>query len=109
MAWIVRRMHPDRVMRIARSFSKFSRESASVAGKLREDDGIRQFALKKFHDGADVVIAGHSHQPHDETHSVNGVTKRYYNVGDMQERFSYLEYSAGEFRLKYLGRDAEPS
>lgn len=105
----IRLMHPDRVMRIVRWFSKFSRESTSVAGKLREDEGIREFALKKFRDGVDVVIAGHSHQPHDETHSINGTTKRYFNLGDMQELFSYLEYSDGKFRLKYLARGKEES
>ncbi|UCD58974.1 MAG: UDP-2,3-diacylglucosamine diphosphatase [Candidatus Hydrogenedentota bacterium] len=109
--WVARRIHPDCLMRIARRVSKFSREGSSVAGKLREDDGIRTFALKKLQEGFDIVIAGHSHHPHDETHSIDGATKRYYNVGDMQESFSCLEYSDGRFRLKYLGqaeRSAEP-
>lgn len=103
--WFARRLHPDRLMRLARWTSRFSRKSSSVAGKLREDEGILRFALKKFDDGADVVIAGHSHQPHDEKYSVNGATKRYYNAGDMQERFSYLEYSDGKFQLKYLASE----
>jgi UDP-2,3-diacylglucosamine hydrolase len=103
--WFARHIHPDHLMRTARWFSKFSRQGTSVAGKLREDEGIQKFALRKFGEGFDIVIAGHSHMPHDETHSVNGTLKRYYNVGDMQERFSYLEYSGGEFRLMYLGQD----
>ncbi len=100
--WLTRCIHPDLLMRVARWFSRFSRQSTSVAGKLREDEGIQKFALRKFGEGFDVVIAGHSHMPHDEPHSVNGAPKHYYNVGDMQEWFSYLEYSGGEFRLKYL-------
>jgi predicted phosphodiesterase len=94
-------------MRLSRWVSRFSREATTVAGKLREDEGIVRFALKKFDDGADVVIAGHSHQPHDETYSVDGSVKRFYNVGDMQERFSYLEYSGGTFRLKRVKHETQ--
>jgi len=100
LRWALRLVHPDFVLGAIRQFSKLSRESASVAGKLREDDGIRQFALKKLRDGADVVIAGHSHQPHDEKHTIDGKNKRYFNVGDMYERFSYLVYSSGKFHLR---------
>ncbi len=100
-----RLVHPDFVLGVIRRFSKLSRESVSVAGKLREDDGIREFALEKLRDGADVAIAGHSHQPHDETLTIDGKKKRYYNTGDMRERFSYIEYSARKFRLRYIDRD----
>ncbi len=100
--WFVKWIHPDLLQRVARRFSRFSRQSVSVAGKLREDEGIQQFALQKLRDGFDIVIAGHSHMPHDETHAINGSMKRYFNVGDMQERFSYLEYSGGSFQLKCL-------
>lgn len=103
--WLTRLLHPDFVMWVAHAVSKLSRKSVSVAGKLREDEGIQRFALKKLRDGADIVIAGHSHQPHDETHHIDGKTKYYYNVGDMQEQFSYLEYSAGKYQLKYLRPD----
>jgi UDP-2,3-diacylglucosamine hydrolase len=100
--WLVRWIHPDLLQRFARRFSRFSRQSVSVAGKLREDDGIKRFALQKLREGADVVIAGHSHMPHDEAHAINGKTRYYYNVGDMQEHFSFLEYSGGRFQMKYL-------
>lgn len=103
--WALRLVHPDFVVGIVRRFSRLSRESASVAGKLREDEGVRQFALKQLREGADVVIAGHSHEPHEETHTMDGTAKRYYNVGDMRDRFSYVEYSGGEFKLKYMGRE----
>jgi len=73
---------------------------------LREDDGIQQFAMKKFREGIDIVIAGHSHKPHSETYSVDGKTKRYLNPGDMYKCFSYLEYSDGRFQLKYLADKA---
>jgi UDP-2,3-diacylglucosamine hydrolase len=105
LIWALRLVHPDFILGIIRRFSRLSRESISVAGKLREDDGIRQFALKKMRDGVDVVIAAHSHQPHDETHTIEGKTRHYYNVGDMYERFSYLEYSGGTFRLKHIDRE----
>jgi UDP-2,3-diacylglucosamine hydrolase len=105
LIWALRLVHPDFILGMIRRFSKLSRESTSVAGKLREDDGIHQFALRKMRDGVDVVIAGHSHQPHDEIHTIDGKSKRYYNVGDMYERFSYLEYSGGQFRLKNIDRE----
>ncbi|GAB4336175.1 MAG: UDP-2,3-diacylglucosamine diphosphatase [Candidatus Abyssubacteria bacterium] len=100
--WLTRLIHPDFLVWLARRFSKLSRESVSVAGQLREDDGITEFAVRKLREGYDIVIAGHSHQPHEDTHSVDGAARRYFNVGDMQERFSYLEYSDGKFQLKYL-------
>jgi UDP-2,3-diacylglucosamine hydrolase len=102
--WLIRWVHPDLLFRFARRFSRFSRQSTSVAGKLREDEGIQQFALRKLHEGTDVVIAGHSHMPHDDEYTINGSTKHYFNVGDMQERFSYLEYTGGKFQLKSLKR-----
>ncbi len=104
--WTVRKMHPEWILMFARWFSKFSRESTSIAGNLREDEGVRNFALKKLHEAVDVVIAGHSHQPHDEEHSINGSIRRYYNVGDMQRHFSYLEYRRGVFQLKYLDTES---
>jgi UDP-2,3-diacylglucosamine hydrolase len=100
--WFVKWIHPDLLLRVARRFSLLSRQSISVAGKLREDEGIQQFAVGKLKEGFDVVIAGHSHMPHTDVYSINGAPRRYFNIGDMQERFSYLEYSAGKFQLKYL-------
>jgi UDP-2,3-diacylglucosamine hydrolase len=105
LIWTLRLVHPDFILGMIRRFSRLSRESTSVAGKLREDDGIHKFAMKKMLDGFDVVIAGHSHQPHDEIHTIDGKTRHYYNVGDMYERFSYLEYSGGTFRLKHIDRE----
>jgi UDP-2,3-diacylglucosamine hydrolase len=102
VVWLTRLVHPDLLVWLARQFSKLSRESVSLAGQLREDDGIAQFALGKLREGYDVVIAAHSHQPHEDVHSVNGAARRYFNVGDMQERFSCLEYFDGKFQLKYL-------
>ena len=107
LIWALRLVHPDFVIGAVRRFSKLSRESASVAGKLREDEGIRQFALDRLRDGADVVIAGHSHQPHDEIHEIDGKNKYYYNIGDMYQRFSYLEYSGGEFHLRHMDLQKE--
>ena len=107
--WLTRLLHPDFVMWVAHILSKVSRKSVSTAGKLREDEGIQRFALKILRDGADIVIAGHSHQPREETHQIDGKTKYYYNVGDMQEQFSYLEYSAGKCELRYLRRDTRPT
>jgi len=105
LIWLLRLVHPDFVVGMIRGFSKLSRDSSSVAGNLREDDGIRRFALKKLREEIDVVIAGHSHHPHNETHTIEGKQKRYCNAGDMYERFSYLEYSGGEFLLKYMDRE----
>jgi len=106
--WLARWVHPDMLMRLAHRFSRYSREASSVAGKLREDEGILRFAQKKLGEGIDIVIAGHSHRPHEERYSIDGAVRYYYNPGDMQERFSYLEYSDGKFHLKYIGREEEP-
>ena len=107
--WALRLIHPDVTTAVVRRFSRLSRESASVAGKLREKDSIQKFALQQLRSGFDVVIAGHSHRPYSETYTIDGATKRYFNVGDMRERFSYLEFSGGEFKLGYAGDKEESS
>jgi UDP-2,3-diacylglucosamine hydrolase len=109
LIWALRLVHPDFATGIIHRLSRLSRESVSVAGQLREDEGIRRFALSKLGEGADVVIAGHSHQPHDEEHTIDGKLKRYYNVGDMLELFSCLEYSRGKFTLRYLKKEEKPA
>ncbi len=102
LIWALRLLHPDFATGIIHRFSRLSRESVSVAGQLREDEGIRRFALSKLSEGMDVVITGHSHQPHDEEHTIDGKARHYYNVGDMLDRFTCLEYSNGKFALRYL-------
>jgi UDP-2,3-diacylglucosamine hydrolase len=99
LIWALRLVHPDFITGLIRRFSKLSRESVSVAGKLREDEGIRRFAFRKLEEGLDVVIAGHSHQPQTETLEIDGKTKIYFNVGDMYQSFTCIEYADRDFRL----------
>ncbi|UCD70772.1 MAG: UDP-2,3-diacylglucosamine diphosphatase [Syntrophobacterales bacterium] len=53
---------------------------------------FRTFAMKKFREGIDVVILGHSHYPEEILERIDGREKAYFNVGDWITYFSYLRY-----------------
>jgi UDP-2,3-diacylglucosamine hydrolase len=54
---------------------------------------FRQFARRKFDDGYDAVILGHSHIP-DKMEYISENTKKYYlNTGDIIKSSNYVEYN----------------
>ena len=62
---------------------------------------FREYALKKFNDGYDVVVLGHSHMADKFEHQSGGGIKQYFNTGDIIRHCSYVEYnSATGFELK---------
>ncbi len=61
---------------------------------------MRRFAQRKFKDGFDAVILGHSHKHLLEVTEVsNGVTKTLVLLGDWEQHSSYLCYEDGNFNL----------
>lgn len=84
---------------------------ASIAGlflskKKKEYSGralrsFREYALKKFGEGYDVVLLGHSHMSDRVDFSDAGGVKVYLNTGDFGDDGAYVEYETNEgFSLK---------
>jgi len=62
---------------------------------------FREYALKKFDEGYDVLILGHSHMFDAFEHRSGNTVKQYLNTGDIIRHCSYVEYnSASGFELK---------
>ena len=98
---LMRLAGPTLSMKVARRLSERSRRR----NHYRSPGHIpifRVFATKKFREGIDVVILGHSHYPEHVLERIDGREKAYFNVGDWITFFSYLRYSprAG-FQLCY--------
>lgn len=83
---------------VARRSSHLSKElTAETADALARK--MRIFAQKKFRDGFDAVILGHSHQYLREESIVNGSRKTFVLLGDWVKQNSYLCYEDGNFTL----------
>jgi len=67
---------------------------------------FRAYALKKFDEGYDALVLGHSHVPDVFEHQSGNKTKRYLNTGDIIQYRSYVEYNSGSgFELKKYSTD----
>lgn len=92
---------PGLSMKIAKQLSARSR------GRNREQSPdhipiFRTFAMRKFREGIDIVILGHSHYPEEIVQRIDGREKAYFNVGDWMTFFSYLRYNPESgFQLCY--------
>lgn len=93
--FMYRLLHPDIGIGLARKSSQASRRNHSHNGLEQEKQAIRDFALKKLHDGYDYVIMGHHHFP--EQISVNG--RQYINLGDWITHNSYAVFDGRELTL----------
>ncbi len=66
-----------------------------------KENGVREiyrnYALKLFQKGYDVVMTGHTHIPDDMRVDVNGRQCRYLNTGDWVKHFSYVEFDGKDF------------
>jgi UDP-2,3-diacylglucosamine hydrolase len=64
-------------------------------------DLFRKYALKKFDEGYDVLVLGHSHMSDTFEQHAGDKTKQYFNTGDIIRQRSYIEYnSTSGFELK---------
>jgi UDP-2,3-diacylglucosamine hydrolase len=84
--------------RIAQISSRASKElTAETSETLAKK--MRRFSIRKFRDGFDAVILGHSHQHLLETVTVNGAPRTIVLLGDWVRHYSYLCYEEGNFVL----------
>ena len=73
------------------------RSTPEVDRKFHKHDEYRSLAQKKFDQGFDAVILGHSHLP-----LLENIEGRYLiNSGDWISKFSYVVLADGKFELKY--------
>jgi len=81
--------------------------SSTVSKKMTRDQGedlvkkMSPFVLKKFQDGCDVVILGHSHLPQKTVYNINGQSKEFITLGDWIYHYSFLYYNDEEFCLGF--------
>ena len=61
---------------------------------------MRRFSQRKFRDGFDAVILGHSHRHLLETVTVSGSPRTMVLLGDWVRQNSYLQYEEGNFTLE---------
>ena len=67
---------------------------------------FRAFAHRKFLEGFEIVILGHSHFPEEAEEQIDGRKCLYYNVGDWMIHRSFLRFTPpDQFRLERYGRE----
>jgi len=75
--WLYRWLHPDIGVRLAIGTSRSSRAYTSTK-HYGEESGMLKFAEEKIHQGCDIVVMGHRHQPNIQTFNEGS----YVNLGD---------------------------
>jgi UDP-2,3-diacylglucosamine hydrolase len=84
--------------RIAQISSRASKElTGETADALATK--MRRFSKRKFRDGFDAVILGHSHRHLLEATTVSGVPRTMVLLGDWVRQYSYLCHEDGNFTL----------
>jgi UDP-2,3-diacylglucosamine hydrolase len=97
---LFRWLHPDIGIPFARFVSGSSRQYTNQL-KLNDHNDYIVFARKKFEEGYDYVIMGHRHRPF--VHEENG--RKYMNLGDWLENFSYGVFDGRELRIAYAKKE----
>lgn len=102
--FLFRWIHPDIGMRIARAWSRSSRNShQETAEFLKEKEFLLRYCESAIQSGEDIdyFVFGHRHLPLDLTLS-NGKS-HYINLGDWIDHYTYATLEGGELKLRKLG------
>lgn len=79
-----------------RSYRKFHRDRDQKAPSI-----FKEFAHRKFQEGFEIVILGHSHFPEQSEALIAGKRCLYFNVGDWMNHRSFLRFTPpAHFRLE---------
>jgi UDP-2,3-diacylglucosamine hydrolase len=89
-------LHPDWGIPLARFISGSSRQYTNRVNLNDQNDYI-EFARQRFSDGFDYVIMGHRHSPFELFEK----DKKYINLGDWLEHYSYAVFDGQELQLLY--------
>jgi len=79
--------------RIAKKLSSMSYQRSHVNIPSTPPPAFKAFAHRKFLEGFEIVILGHSHFPEEVEESVNGRRCLYFNIGDWMAHRSFLRFS----------------
>lgn len=97
----LQRLIPASVLWALAGFSSTaSKEMTSENGDVLAKK-MAPFALKKFQEGYDAVVLGHSHFPGIHYHTIAGRQKIFITLGDWMSHYSFLYYDDGHFSLRY--------
>lgn len=96
---LIRTVPPEWLFRFGDSVSRLSR---GFQKKIPPDEGkvrdiYREEAKRRFANGYDVVIMGHTHIPDHFQWKEANRSCDYYNLGDWVKNFTYLEFDGSEF------------
>ena len=94
---LYRWIHPDLGIPFARFVSGSSRQYTNRVNLNDQNDYI-DFARERFKEGYDYVIMGHRHNPF----LYNEGDKKYINLGDWIDHFSYAIFDGEDIHLKKL-------
>ncbi len=91
---------------VAKKLSDMSYQKYHDEGQPLPPPAFRAFAHRKFLEGFDLVILGHSHYPEEVEEWIDGTRRLYYNVGDWAVHRSFLRFTPPErFQLeRYSGK-----
>jgi UDP-2,3-diacylglucosamine hydrolase len=90
-------LHPDWGIPFARFVSGSSRQYTNRVNLNDQNDYV-EFARQRFRDGYDYVIMGHRHTPYE----LNEKDKKYINLGDWLEHYSYAVFDGIDLRIQYV-------
>jgi UDP-2,3-diacylglucosamine hydrolase len=93
---LIQTVGPGISQRVANWMSGKSNQLYHATVPERPHPVFREFAHRKFQEGFDVVILGHSHFPEKADEEVGGRPCVYYNVGDWMLHRSYLRFTPPE-------------
>jgi len=78
---------------IAQWLSQMSYQKYHTGQPSHPPPAFKAFAHRKFREGFEIVILGHSHFPEDEEEWFDGRRCRYFNIGDWQTHRSFLRFT----------------
>jgi UDP-2,3-diacylglucosamine hydrolase len=78
---------------VARKLSDLSHQKYHEGEQSTPPPAFRDFAHRKFLEGFEIVILGHSHFPEEVEERIDGRRCLYYNAGDWMDRRSFLRFT----------------
>jgi UDP-2,3-diacylglucosamine hydrolase len=97
--WTYRLIHfagPRLSRRVAQKVSNMSYQKYHAGNSPSPPPAFRVFAHRKFLEGFEIVILGHSHFPEEVEERVDGKRCLYFNVGDWMTHRSFLRFTPPE-------------
>ena len=94
---LIQMVGPSVTCRVARKLSDRSYQKHHTDIPSSPPLAFKAFAHKKFLEGFDIVILGHSHFPEEVVESIQGRRCLYYNIGDWMIHRSFLRFTPPEY------------